>query len=112
MPMHVFVPLAEQYDARVFLHPIILEMIRYDQENGSEFVKTLRTYLVTNRNSKESSRLLSIHQNTLTYRLSRIKDIFGVDFENGRLVLTLLISVLLVQIIYPERIPLLEIEEI
>lgn len=87
-------------------------MIRYDQENGSEFVKTLRTYLVTNRNSKESSRLLSIHQNTLTYRLSRIKDIFGVDFENGRLVLTLLISVLLVQIIYPERIPLLEIEEI
>lgn len=112
MPMHVFVPLVEQYDARVFLHPIILDMIRYDQENGSEFVKTLRTYLVTNRNSKESSRLLSIHQNTLTYRLSRIKDIFGVDFENGRLVLTLLISVLLVQIIYPERIPLLEIEEI
>ena len=47
-----------------------------------ELVETLDSYLINDLNVKETSEQLHIHRNTLTYRLDKIKELWGVDPRN------------------------------
>ena len=85
--------------------------MEYDEKNGTEYLKTLQAYLVTGKNNRESIRLLSVHQNTLLYRLTKIKDLFGIDFMDGHLTLTLLSNVLLLEVARPDLLPLFDLNE-
>lgn len=109
-PLQVFVPALQDFQATTFLHPSILSVMEYDEKNGTEYLKTLQAYLVTGKNNRESIRLLSVHQNTLLYRLTKIKDLFGIDFADGKLTLTLLNNVLLLEIARPDLLPLFSLE--
>ena len=55
------------------------ELIKYDQTHGADLVPTLATYLDRGGKYDETAQALSIHRNTLRYRLSRIADISGHD---------------------------------
>lgn len=55
----------------------------YDSINGSEYARTLAGYLAENSNSVRSARGLNIHPTTLRYRLRRLTQLFGIDFENA-----------------------------
>jgi DNA-binding PucR family transcriptional regulator len=67
-------------------------------------------YLVTGRNNRESIRLLSVHQNTLLYRLTKIRELFGIDFLDGKLSLTLLCNMLLLEVAQPDLLPLYKLD--
>ena len=82
-------------------------MIEWDEKNGTEYLKTLRAYMVSNKNNKESALLLSIHQNTLLYRLQKIRDLFGIDFDDGKLNLTLLVDMIFILVKKPELLELI-----
>lgn len=53
----------------------------HDAESKTEYAKTLRTYLDCSRDSARTSAALSLHQNTLRYRLKRLQDLFDVDLD-------------------------------
>jgi DNA-binding PucR family transcriptional regulator len=57
-------------------------MRKYDAESGTEYASTLRTYLDFSRDSAKTSAALSVHQNTLRYRLRRLRELFGIDVDN------------------------------
>lgn len=65
----------------MYLYPPLMELIFYDKANGSSLVETLREYLRDPKNPKAVYEKLYIHKNTLYYRLDKIKQIMGVNYE-------------------------------
>ena len=53
-----------------------------DEKQGTEYVRTLRTYIEC-RNTVAAAARLHIHRNTMNYRLQKIKEITGCDVESG-----------------------------
>lgn len=68
-----------------------------DAKSGTEYAKTLRTYLDCARDSAAASAALSVHQNTLRYRLRRAHELFGVDLSHADDTLTLWLSLRLAE---------------
>lgn len=63
-----------------------------DAHSGTEYAKTLLTYLDLSRDSAATASALSLHQNSLRYRLRRAQELFGVDLTNPDDTLTLWLS--------------------
>lgn len=63
----------------------------HDLEHGTTYASTILTYLDANGDIAVTSTRLSVHPNTIRYRLSRAEEIFGFDLANPdeRLVLWL-----------------------
>jgi len=57
-------------------------LLDYDESKKSELVLTLSHYLECGGNYAESAATLRIHRSTLRYRLSRIREITGVDIRD------------------------------
>jgi len=57
-----------------------LERLReYDAQHGSDFARTLGMWLAKNGDTTATSTALSLHPNTLRYRLRRVGEIAGID---------------------------------
>ena len=62
-------------------HPKIVELYQYNGDKGHEFVYTLQTYLLCGRSLSTTANIMHIHRNTLQYRLERIREMVGNDFD-------------------------------
>ena len=65
-----------------FCHPALEVLQRYDAENGTDLMETLRVYIKTNCNQKLTSEIMYAHRNTISYRRQQIIDLTGIDFSN------------------------------
>jgi sugar diacid utilization regulator len=54
-------------------------VVDYDRAHRAELVATLRAYLATRLNLTRSSESLSVHPNTVVYRLRRVRELSGRD---------------------------------
>lgn len=68
---------------RSLLHPAVEILHQYDQENGSELLKTLRVYMQESMNQIHTSDALFVHRNTLKYRLARIQELTDIDLTDA-----------------------------
>lgn len=66
----------------------------YDREHGSDLVRTLRAFFVANANASETADRLYLHRNSMTYRLSRIQELTGLDLKDYRARLALQLGLL------------------
>ncbi|NGQ96301.1 PucR family transcriptional regulator [Brevibacillus sp. SYP-B805] len=66
---------------RSFIADYLEPLLRYDEENGSQYVHTLRVYLEQNLSKQETADRLYIHRQTLYHRLEKIGELLGSDFE-------------------------------
>lgn len=55
---------------------------RYDKENNTELLSTLKAYLMNCFNASETAKKLFIHRNTLSHRLDKIKDILNISLND------------------------------
>ena len=62
-----------------FVHEWLGALMDYDATHGSQLVLTLSEYLDRGGNYDATARALSVHRNTLKYRLRRIRDVSGHD---------------------------------
>lgn len=53
----------------------------YDAAHRSALVETLRAYVAAAMNMKVAAQALNVHENTIRYRLGRIRDISAIDLE-------------------------------
>ena len=51
-----------------------------DRTRGTDYTRTLRTFLMCQSDTTLAAHELNVHRNTLKYRLGRIRDIVGTDF--------------------------------
>ena len=64
------------------MHPALAALARYDAETNSELAHTLRVYLENERNHVRTAAELGLHRNSLAYRIRRIEELTGIDFNN------------------------------
>lgn len=59
--------------------PVLPKLWEYDQVNGTELLKTLKAYVLSERNTVQASKTLYIGRSTLFYRLRAIAELTGLD---------------------------------
>lgn len=70
-----------------------LNMLKiYDDKHNSDFYKTLYAYLQNDRNLVHTSKALSIHRNTLVYRLEKIESLLPLTLDDPEYRFRLLFS--------------------
>ena len=69
-------------DVRDTIDEILAPLAGLGAKNAGEAVHTLRTYLDTGQNIKRTAQELSVHRNTVRYRIKRILDVLGVDLSD------------------------------
>lgn len=84
-------------DTPRFLSQQAESVLALDARSGTEYAKTLRTYLDASRDSAVTAERLSLHQNTLRYRLRRVNELLGIDLDNPDDTLTLWLSLRVVE---------------
>jgi len=73
-------------------HREAVRIFDYDQENKTELLLTLETYLRQNKSLKAAAEELYIHRSTLTYRLGCIDKLAKIDYDDSRERLHILLS--------------------
>ncbi len=73
-------------------HEKLLVLRKMDKENGTEYMKTLRTYLDQQQNAVRTAKELYIHRSTFLYRLEKIKEILDSDLDDAEELLYLNLS--------------------
>ncbi len=53
-----------------------------DAAKGSEYVRTLDTYLASDRHLEQTAAVLHVHPNTVRYRLSKVQDMLDVNLHD------------------------------
>lgn len=97
MPLPMFSAALQQEDASVFIDPSLLELKKYDEEHGTDYYETMRVFSLTMHDRDATADQLSIHRNTLLYRLNRISELFDLPYEDRKVGLNLLCSFLLME---------------
>lgn len=77
--------------------PIYYQLERYDKENASSYLETLRVYLQCRMNTVQAAKELYIQRSTMIYRLKRIREIIGKDFEGSEDLLHLYLTFSIVE---------------
>lgn len=68
--------------ASMICHENLLKLKEADEENHSEYMKTLKAYLDENLSATRASEELFIHRSTFLYRLEKIKEILQSDLDD------------------------------
>jgi purine catabolism regulator len=66
-------------DADRLLGGLLQPAVDYDGERGSDLVATLRAYVAAGFSPSRSATELTVHANTVLYRLKRIRELTGRD---------------------------------
>jgi purine catabolism regulator len=68
------------------------QLVSYDRNNNTEFFRTLEIFCRENFNLKETARQLSLHYNSLQYRLKKISEITGLDLDSSEGIFNLMVG--------------------
>lgn len=80
---HMILSFRGQTNIRNLIHPIINTLKTVDAQKGSQLLSTLMAYIRHNQDTTLTAKFLHIHYNTLKYRISRIVDATGLDFNDS-----------------------------
>ena len=58
-------------------------LLDYDKRHHSDLLVTLAQYFNSGCNVDQAAVALSIHRNTLKYRLKRVRELLGQDLNDG-----------------------------
>lgn len=62
-------------------HPAFSILEEYDRNNNTELRETLSVFLKNKCNILETAQAIHVHRNTVKYRITRIREITGISFE-------------------------------
>lgn len=96
-PTGILLRLADsQLAAEILGSGPVRQLAAADRQNGTDYVKTLREYLLAGSDSRSAAERLNVHVNTVRYRLAKLRDEVALDLENPmeRLVITLQLTLL------------------
>ncbi|MGG3573610.1 PucR family transcriptional regulator ligand-binding domain-containing protein [Bacillus gobiensis] len=74
--------LAKDSNAAEMMHKTIGAIAAYDKERGLDLLHTLASYLQNQGNVSQTSRILSLHRQSLLYRLNKIEALSGRSLGN------------------------------
>ena len=88
--------LADQKEEEIypaFVEDTLGKLIRYDQENGTDYLKILIAYFENECSIINTAASLYCHKNTMTYKINKIKDIMGCEILDNENRMKIMISI-------------------
>lgn len=73
-------------------HPAIVKITRFDRQHNNNLRDVLYYYLLNDRNLVKTAEAMHMHRNTVFYKINQIKELIGMDLEDGRLQQDFLLS--------------------
>lgn len=73
----------EEKDLLQYSHPALNKLRKYDQDTNGELYKTLQVFIEHQSQMIKTAEALSIHRNSLSYRINKIIDLTGLDLTNN-----------------------------
>jgi hypothetical protein len=61
----------------------VAELRRHDTENATRYIPTLRAWLQAQGDPAEAGKLLGVHENTIRYRLRKMRELTTLDLDDG-----------------------------
>ena len=74
---------SEKYPLADFYHPGIVAIQDYDKAHNTNFLETLKLYLIHIDNPGAIAKELYIHKNTVFYRIAKLKEQFHLNLDDG-----------------------------
>lgn len=65
---------------------------QYDIKHDSDYVNTLRIFLLTDCNFRETASRLYTHRNTIVYRIKKIKELLDTELDNASIKFDLIMA--------------------
>ena len=69
-------------DVRTTIDEILAPLAPLGEKSATEAINTLRAYLDSGQNIKQTAHQLHVHRNTVRYRINRILDILDIDLSD------------------------------
>jgi len=79
---HIFDIRSKQADLKDFCHSSIFKLLEYDYKNNTNYYDLLKTYLLKKKRQVDTANALYIHRSTISYHISKIREIMGVDLDD------------------------------
>ena len=70
-----------------YIPETLKKLYEYDDEHKGELIPTLQMFLSNNQSIKKTAGAMFVHYRTISYRLEKIKQISGINFDNANEVL-------------------------
>lgn len=69
-------------DVDFFCTPVAKDIVQHDRMHKTRYAYTLMLYIKNFKNAATVARTMHTHRNTMFYRLEKIADQFGLDYDN------------------------------
>lgn len=89
---YIFRKAEEEFAPDELLSPIVYRLMEYDKVNHTDYLNTLKVYLLNNQNAVQTAKELFIHRGTILYRIKRICEIGQTDLSDPDELLHLYLS--------------------
>jgi len=86
-----------------FIPLSLKKLLDYQHANKKDLLITLKTFLESNQNATKTSQVLFIHHKTAVYRLDRIKEITGMNFDDPEEMLSVQVGLKIVALLKREN---------
>lgn len=73
---------AADKDISKLIHPAVLQLIKHDKENNTNYCGVLGSYFQNGESLKATADALYMHRNSLAFQLKRIEELTNVDIKN------------------------------
>lgn len=87
----------EGFEIGDFLQNALKRVLAYDAENNTQYYDSMFQYLLCGKSLKSAAERLGVHRNTLDYRIGRMRELFGIDFDDRHTCFELLFSCRLIE---------------
>ena len=75
-----------------YVSEYVREMSLHDERHGTHYLDTLRAYFASDRNYELTADALSVHVNTVQYRIRRMQELFGLRLESSEIQFQMMLS--------------------
>ena len=70
-----------------YIPETLKQLYEYDDEHKGELIPTLQMFLSNNQSIRKTAGAMFVHYRTISYRMEKIKEITGINFDNANEVL-------------------------
>jgi len=79
---HIFTNIKDKQQLRTYIPDAVNDIYQYDIQKNGELIDTLECYLNHKYSIRKTSELMGVHSRTVSYRLQKIVNLTGMDFDN------------------------------
>lgn len=78
----MFVKVSDKKELLSYVPESLQKLYEYDKQKNGSLIETLECFLNNKQSLKQTSKQMFVHYRTVSYRLEKIKEISGMDFDN------------------------------